>query len=143
MDQFDDELLQLVDSGVIRYSALAKKTNSPLSTVHVRMKKLEKSKVIRNYKGDIDWQKAGFTVTAYISINIDTDLLMRIKKTQDHLLEELLSIAYIKEGSIITGDADLIVKVIARDTEHLKDILLNSIDRLSGVVKTKTIVVLG
>ena len=31
MDQLDDELIQLVDGGVTRYSQLAKKTNSPLS----------------------------------------------------------------------------------------------------------------
>ena len=103
MDQFDDELLHLVDSGVTRYSALAKKANSPLSTVHIRMKKLENAGVIRNYKGDINWKK---------------------------------------EGYVITGEADLLVKVLARDTAHLKDILLNHIDAVHGVVKTKTIVVL-
>lgn len=142
MDQFDDELLQFVDSGVIRYSELAKKTNSPLSTVHIRMKKLEKSGVIRTYKGDIDWRKAGLPLTAFIMIDIDIDLLQTLKKTQDKMLKEFLSLKYVKEGYVITGEADLMLRVLAKDSTHLKEILLNHIDKVRGVVRTKTIVVL-
>ena len=142
MDRFDEELVGLVDSGVIRYSAMAKRMNAPLSTVHIRMKKLEKSGVIRNYKGDIDWKKAGLPLSALILINIDVNLLRQLKKTQDKMLKQLLSLQYVKEGYVITGDADLLVKVLARDSEHLKDILLNHIDAIEGVVSTKTMVVL-
>jgi Lrp/AsnC family transcriptional regulator for asnA, asnC and gidA len=142
MDQFDEELLQLVDSGIIRYSALAKKTNSPLSTVHIRMKKLEHNGVIKNYKGEIDWKKAGFPLTAFILINIDVNLLRSLKKTQDRMLKEFLSLKYVREAYVIAGEADLLVKAIARDSTHLKDILLNHIDRVEGVVRTTTVVVL-
>ncbi len=142
MDQLDDELLQLVDSGVIRYSELAKKMNSPLSTIHIRMKKLEQNKVIKNYKGEIDWKKAGLPLTAFIFINIDVNLLHSLKKTQDKMLKEFLSLQYVREAYVITGEADLFVKVIARDSTHLKDILLNHIDMVQGVVGTKTVVVL-
>ena len=140
MDGLDGELIQLVDSGTTRYSDLAKKVNAPLSTVHIHMKKLEKEKVIRHYKGDIDWKKAGLPMTAFILINIDINLLQNLKKSQEKVLQELLSLQYVKEGSVITGDADIIVKVIAKDSAHLKDILLNHIDRVHGVVNTKAIV---
>jgi DNA-binding Lrp family transcriptional regulator len=142
MDKLDEELLQLADSGVIRYSDLAKKVNSPLSTVHIRMKKLENQKVIKHYKGDIDWKKAGLPLTAFILIDIDVSLLQSLKRTQDKMLKELLSLQYVKEGYVITGEADLFVKVLAKDSAHLKDILLNHIDRVQGVIRTKTIVVL-
>ncbi len=142
MDQFDEELLSLVDRGVIRYSELAKKMNAPLSTVHIRMKKLEKGMVIRRYTGDIDWKKAGFPLASFILIEIDVNLLRSLKKTQDHMLKEFLSLQYVKEAHVITGEADMILKVIARDSAHLKEILLNHVDRVQGVVRTKTIVVL-
>jgi Lrp/AsnC family transcriptional regulator, regulator for asnA, asnC and gidA len=142
MDKLDEELLQLSDSGVVRYSDLAKKVNAPLSTVHIRMKKLESQKVIRHYKSDIDWKKAGLPLTAFILIDIDVSLLQSLKRTQDKMLKELLSLQYVKEGYVITGEADLFVKVLAKDSAHLKDILLNHIDRVQGVVRTKTIVVL-
>lgn len=142
MDQFDEELLRLVDSGIIRYSTLAKKTNSPLSTVHIRMKKLEQNKIIKTYKGEIDWKKAGLPLTAFVLIDIDVNLLHSLKKTQDKMLNEFLSLQYVREAYVITGEADLLVKVIAKDSTHLKDILLNHIDRVQGVVGTKTVVVL-
>ena len=143
MDRFDEELLELVDSGTTRYSALAKRMAAPLSTVHARMKRLEKDGVIRGYKGDIDWARAGLPLMAFILISIDVNLLHGMKKTQERLLGELLGLQYVKEGHIITGEADMLVKVIAKDSSHLKDILLNHIDSVSGVVRTRTIVVLG
>lgn len=143
MDQFDDELLQLVDSGVTRYSELAKKTNSPMSTVHIRMKKLEKDGIITRYRGDIDWKKAGFPITAYVFITIDVDLLKKMKKSQDELLKELMGVAYVRDGSLITGDADILVKIIARSSDHLKELLLGHIDSKAGVVRTRTALVLG
>ncbi len=143
MDQLEEELINLVDRGTIKYSALAKKVNCPLSTVHFRMKKLEEGGIIKLYKGDIDWKKAGFDLTAFILVNIDVNLLKAMHKTQDKLLKELLGVAYVKEGFIVTGEADLILKIMARNSEHLKEILFGHIDAKEGVVKTKTMIVLG
>lgn len=142
MDNLDEELIANVDGGVIKYTALAKKTNSPLSTVHFRMKRLEKDGIIKYYKGEIDWKKAGFSMSAFVLITVDRNLLKSLKKRQDGLLKELLEILYIREGYITTGDADLIVKVIARDSAHLRDILLDYIDIREGIVKTNTMIIL-
>ena len=143
MDEFDEELIYSIDDGVIKYTNLAKKLNAPLSTVHFRIKKLENEKVIKFYKGEIDWKKAGFGVTAYVLIRVDINLLKSMNRTQDMLLEELLKIPYVKEGHITTSEADLVIKVIARDTSHFKELLLNKIDLLEGIVNTKTMIVLG
>ncbi len=143
MDSIDEALIEWIDSGVIRYASLSRKVGKPMSTIHMRVKRLEKSGIISRYKGDIDWKKAGYGITAFILINIDVDLLKKLKKSQDKLLKELTGIPFVKEGYIITGDADLIVKVIAEDTAQLKQILLDHIDSREGVVKTKTMIVLG
>ena len=143
MDETDEELLHLVDTGSVKYTQIAKKLNLPLSTVHFRMKRLERAGIIRHYKGEVDWKKAGLPLTAFVLINIDVNLLRSIHKTQDKLLKELMSLSYVKEGYVITGEADLLVKVIAKDTAHFKDILLGHIDAIEGVVKTKTIIVLN
>ena len=143
MDNLDEELIAHVDSGTIKYTALAKRTNFPLSTVHFRMKKLEKEKIIRHYKGDIDWKKAGFPLSAFVLISIDISLLKSLKRTQEQILKELLQIMYVREGYITTGEADILVKVIAKDSSHLKEILLDYIDAKEGIVKTNTMIILG
>ncbi|MCL5008329.1 MAG: Lrp/AsnC family transcriptional regulator [Candidatus Marsarchaeota archaeon] len=143
MDEFDEELITNIDSGVIKYTALAKKINAPLSTVHFRIKKLEKDKIIKYYKGEVDWKKAGFTVTAFVLISVDINLLKSLKRTQDMLLRDLLGIIYVREGYITTSEADLILKVIAKDTTHFKEILLDYIHSKAGIINTKTMIVLG
>jgi DNA-binding Lrp family transcriptional regulator len=142
VDATDEKLLNLVDSGTIKYTSLAKKLNMSLSTVHFRLKKLEKDKVIKRYKGEIDWKKAGLPIMAFVLVNIRVNALKGMHKTQDMILKELISIPYVKEGYIVTGDADILVRVMAKDTAHFKDILLNHIDAIDGVANANTIVVL-
>lgn len=142
MDYLDDEILHLVDRGNIRYTSISKKLGIPTSTAHARIKKMEKSGIIRRYTGDIDWKKAGLPLSCYILVNIDVDTLKRVHTTQEKLLKQLLLVPYVKEGNIITGEADLLIKVIAKDTTDLRDILLNHIDQIEGIAKTKTMIVL-
>jgi len=141
MDQIDEDLIQLVDSGTTNYTKIAKKLGMSLSTVHFRMKKMEKEGIIKKYRGEIDWAKAGFPFTAFVFVNIDVDLLKKIGKTQEQLLKELQG-PYVKEGYIITGDEDMLLKVIAKDPAQFKEILLKHIDSKEGIVKTKTIIAL-
>ena len=98
---------------------------------------------MKYYKGEIDWRAAGFSFSAFVLILVDTNLLKSINKTQDNLLKELLDIMYVREGYIITGEGDLLVRVIARDSTHFKEILLDYIDSKDGIVKTNTMIVLG
>ena len=142
MDSLDEEIIANVDSGIIKYTAISKKMNVPLSTVHFRMKKLEKEKIIKYYKGEIDWKSAGFSITAFIMIGVDKVILKKRNRTQEIILKELKEIMYVREGYIITGDGDIMVKIIARDTGHLKDIILNYIDSKEGIVRTTTMIVL-
>jgi hypothetical protein len=37
----------------------------------------------------------------------------------------------------------MLIKIIARSSEHLKELLLSYIDSKAGVVRTKTMLVLG
>lgn len=142
MDRIDEEILEAVSNGTIRYSAIAKKLNLPLSTVHFRVKRLEREKVIRQYKADIDWKKAGLSLFAFIYINIDVSLLKSLKKSQKRLLDELLRIPGVQSGYIITGDSDIVLEVVARDSDHLGQIILDYIGSKEGIVRTKTIVAL-
>ena len=115
----------------------------PLSTVHSRMKRMELDKVIRGYRADIDWKKAGLNITAFVLIKADVGKLRETGKTQDTLLEDLLRTEYVDQGYVITGEADLLIRITARDSSHLKDILLQDIDSMDGITCTRTIIVLG
>ena len=117
--------------------------NTPISTIHFRVKKLEKEKIIKYYKGEVDWKKAGYGVMAYVLISVDINMLRNLKKTQDMLLEELMQLPYVMDGNITTSEADVVLRIIAKDTQHLKEIILSNIQSKPGIVNTKTMVVLG
>lgn len=142
MDEIDEGLIESVDGGVIKYTTLAKKMNLPLSTVHFRMKRLERERIIKYYRGEIDWRKAGFSITAIVLITVDTKLLKNMGKSQDQLLKELLQIIYVREGFVTTGDMDMVVKIIARDPPHLKELVLDYIQAKDGITNTNTMIVL-
>lgn len=143
MDETDKHLLELSEQGYTRYSTLAKKLDMPLSTIHSRMKKLEQEGVIRGYRADVDWNKAGLKLSAFVLVKADVKLLRDTGKTQDDLLNELLETDYVDEGFVVTGEADLMVRITAVDSAHLKEILLRDIDSMEGITGTRTIIVLG
>ena len=143
MDELDEEIIANVDAGTIKSTSLAKKLNAPLSTVHFRLKKLEKEQVIKYYKGEIDWKKAGFMITAFVLVSIDTNLMRTSRYSHEELLKDILSVIYVREGYITTSEADMVLKVIAKDTAHLREILLDYVFAKKGVVNTKTMIVLG
>lgn len=143
MDETDKQLLELSEQGITKYSTLAKKLDMPVSTIHSRMKKLEQDGVIRGYRADVDWKKAGLNLTAFVLIKADVSMLRSTGKTQDDLLNELLETDYVDEGYVITGEADLMIKITAVDSSHLKEILLKDIDSMEGITGTRTIIVLG
>ncbi len=143
MDETDRQLLELSEQGYTRYSVLAKKMDMPLSTIHSRMKKMEQDGVIRGYRADVDWKKAGLKLSAFVLVKADVKLLRDTGKTQDDILTELIETEYVDEGYVVTGEADLLVKITAVDSSHLKEILLRDIDSMEGITGTRTIIVLG
>lgn len=143
MDDTDVQLLELSEQGMTKYSTLAKELDMPLSTIHSRMKKMEQEGVIRGYRADVDWKKAGLNLSAFVLIKADVSLLRSTGKTQDDLLRELIETDYVDDGNVITGEADIMIKITARDSTHLKEILLNNIDSMEGITGTRTIIVLG
>jgi DNA-binding Lrp family transcriptional regulator len=142
MDKLDEEIVNLVSNGCVRYTNISRKLGIPTSTAHARIKRLEKSGVIRGYRGEIDWKKAGLGLTAYILVNIDVDVLKRMDITQERLLKRLLAVPFVTGGDIITGESDLLIRVVAKDTTDLREIILGHIGQIGGIAKTKTMIVL-
>ncbi|MBW2963913.1 Lrp/AsnC family transcriptional regulator, partial [Candidatus Woesearchaeota archaeon] len=49
---------------------IAKKLNIPVTTVHNRIKKLEKLGVVEGYTAKVDYKKLGKPITAYIMMTV-------------------------------------------------------------------------
>lgn len=142
IDKTDLEIISLLEKDAkTKLHVIANKLKLPISTVHFRIQKLEKEKII-NYKITKDYKALGQNIKAEIIIYANPKELRLLKKTQSDLAKELIKINNVDIVDIITGDGDLLVVVRAKDVEELNNIILNRIQSLEGINNTKTLIVL-
>src|SRR5687768_14024977 len=85
-------------------------------TVQARLAKLEDRGVIRGFGPEIDPGKMGFPVMAFVFLQIAQGRLAEAKAVLEGAPEVL-------EAHATSGASDLLVRVVARDTEHLQEIV--------------------
>ncbi|MFI0773962.1 Lrp/AsnC family transcriptional regulator [Streptomyces sp. NPDC021212] len=103
-------------------------------TVQARLDRLEREGVITGYGPSLSPAALGHPVLAFVHIEV----------TQGHLDDvgdALATVPEIIEVFSTTGAGDLLTRAVARDNEHLEDVVQRVI-RLPGVVRTRTEMVL-
>ena len=85
----------------------------------------------------------GFNIKSFVLIFVDVTNLKRIGKTQKDIAEILKKIPNVENVDIITGEADLLVSIRAGDMQDFQNILLDKIQSIEGIVKTKTMISLN
>jgi len=122
-------------------SKLSKKLNIPITTVHNRIKKLIKEGIIINYTVNLDHNKLGRPVPAYIGVTINYNLPGK-KISQFDVAKEVKKIVGVYEVYIMTGGADLLVKVLVKDITELNTLVTEKLRNITGVDKTQTAIIL-
>lgn len=117
-------------------SALAQKVNLSVSAVIERIKKLEASGVIKQYTTVLDNTRTGKDVTAFINVTLEHP------KYNSSFIKAVISNGAVIECDYIAGDFDFLLKVETDNTKSLEQIL-NDVKSITGVEKTKSIIVLS
>lgn len=143
MDEKDKKIIKTLKENA-RFSTrdIAKRTKIPISTVHKRIQKLIKEKIIKKFTIELNNQKVGNNFHAYILISTNLDSLKQKKKSQYDVLKELKKISIVEKSNIIIGEADLIIEILAKDVIEFEKILLNKIQNIEGISNTKTLMVI-
>lgn len=140
MDETDDEVLrELLQNGKATAKEIAKRLEIPMSTVHHRIKQMEKNGVILKYAAIPDWKKAGLGVAAYVAVTVNYDKA----PSQEEVAKHIRKLPNVDEVSIITGEADILAKIRAHDIDELNEVLIRRLRAVKGVDKTRTSVVLS
>ena len=144
VDDKDLKILELLKSNArLTTKQISKKTWLPITTVHNRIKKLENLGVIKNYSVVIDHRKIGKTISAYILMNINYIYLKEKNLTQHQLAQQLSSHPFVDKISMVTGETDMILKVIVNDVSQLDDFVTKYLRNIDGVQRTKTMLILN
>jgi DNA-binding Lrp family transcriptional regulator len=115
--------------------ALSRITRVARATVESRLSRLEQAGVVTGYGPDIDVAAAGFTVLAFVTLEIAQGALDRVQA-------DLAAIPAVLEAYAITGSADVVCKVAATSNADLQQILLR-IDNSPSVARSTSAIALS
>lgn len=142
IDEKDIQILNLLQENCkLSLKEIAKRLELPITTIHTRIKKLEKLGLIKNYRAILDDKKLGFNVTAFILISFSYETTSG-KLSQRDIVRKIASFPEVQEAHIITGDWDIILKVKVKDVDELGKFVVDKLRTIEGVDKTLTCVVL-
>ncbi|MEW6366859.1 MAG: Lrp/AsnC family transcriptional regulator [Acidobacteriota bacterium] len=133
VDEIDRLILTaLIEDGRMPYAEIAQRVGVATATVHERVTKLRRNGIIEKFSILVNPRLLGYTVTAIVHLR--TELAENVEKT----VADLRAIPEVEEIHVVTGEYDLWVKVRARDTGHLQELLINHIHRVTGFVRSAT-----
>jgi len=135
IDDTDLQILSILTQDAKKtYAEIGKELFISGGTVHVRIKKMMESKIITNYEMKVDYQKLGYDITAFLGIYLEKS------KMYDEVSRELQEIPEVVEAHYTTGSYSIFAKVIVRDTDHLRLIISDRIQQISGIQRTETFI---
>jgi DNA-binding Lrp family transcriptional regulator len=104
-------------------------------TVQARLAKLESGGVITGHGPEIDTGKLGYPISAFVLIELAQGRLGEAVKMMEAIPEVL-------EADGVSGPHDLICRVVARDTEHLQQVV-NELLRTPAIQRCTSYIVLS
>jgi len=145
MDEKDKLILEeLQENCKTPMKEIAKKLNTPVSTIYLRIKKLEKKGVIKGYTSIVDGRYTGKGTTAFILVSFVSRLPgINHNLSQRDIAEKIAKFPEVQEVHIISGDWDILIKVKGKDTEEIGRFVVDKLRGIEGIDKTLTCMVFG
>lgn len=135
IDEVDLKILShLMLDAKTPYTEIAKKVYVSGGTVHVRMKKMEELGVVKGTTLQLDYAKLGFDVTCFLGIYLEKSSLY------DVVVEKLKDIPEVVKIHYTTGNYNIFIKIHCRDTNHLREVLHDKIQKVDGIDRTETFI---
>lgn len=114
---------------------LARQLKVARGTVQARLDKLQSRGVITGFGPDLDLRVMGYTVLAFVTLEIAQGRLADVT-------QHLAGIPEVLEAHAVTGPGDLHCRVVARTNEHLQEVIARVLD-VSGISRTTTQIALA
>jgi DNA-binding Lrp family transcriptional regulator len=117
IDQLDARLLLILRSHPrIGLVEVARRLGVARGTVQSRLEKLQTRGVITGFGPELDPAQMGYPVMAFVSLEI-------VQGRLDDAVAGLRQVPEVLEVHGVTGERDLLCRVVARDNGHLQDVI--------------------
>lgn len=127
-------LALLLEDAHLPYTEIGKRVHVSGGTVHVRMKKLEQLGIVKGAQLLVDQTKLGWDISAFLGIYLDKSSLYEEVAIELERIPEVVNIHY------TTGIYSIFAKIVCRDTEHLRQVLHDKIQKVGGIQRTETFI---
>lgn len=139
LDAIDCKILEVLQQdGRISNVDLATAVQLSAPQCFRRVRALEERGVVRGYRALVSPEALGLGVTAFVSLSIESSAFGRVRE-----IEALLrDIPELLELHMMSGDADYLLKLVARDLKQLGSLLTDRLMQIEGVADVRSMVCL-
>ncbi|EQC00537.1 AsnC family transcriptional regulator [Photorhabdus temperata subsp. temperata M1021] len=138
IDSFDKKILaELQLDGRLTVTELAERIGLSLSPCHRRLKALEQSGAIRDYRAQLDPLALGLNFSALVFVTMRDGNQTSVAKFEAAVID----IPQVIEARRLFGDPDYMLNVVAKDLEAFQKLYDNQLSAMPGVQRlTSTLV---
>lgn len=132
MDDFDRKIIrELSTDGRMNFRDLGKRIHLSPNATAERVRRLQKSGVIRGFRIDVDPARLGFSIEAYI------DVKMQLGTTASSFEASIRKISGAVSAAILTGEFDFRLRVACKDQSDLVRVI-ETLRTQAGVRETSS-----
>lgn len=134
IDRLDTKILQmLVDNGRKPFLEIARECGVSGAAIHQRIAKLQATNILEGSRALIKPTTLGYDTCAFVGV------FLKEATDFDEVVEKMRAVPEVVECHFTTGQYDMLLKVYARDNDHLLHIIHDKLQPL-GLLRTETLV---
>ena len=135
IDNLDRKILDIIMKNArIASKDVAMECGVSRAAVHQRIQRMVDVKVITGSGYHVDPRVLGYSTCTYIGIQLEKGSLYR------DVVPELEKIREVVECHFTTGRFTMLIKLYARDNQHLMELINDNIQHIPGVMATETLI---
>jgi Lrp/AsnC family transcriptional regulator, regulator for asnA, asnC and gidA len=138
LDKYDADILKELEKDCRKaYSEIAKKLQISNTMVHQRISRLKQEGVLKKMSIEIDEKKLGYEWSAF------TGLILKEDSNSNNIIEALKKIPEVTECFYITGKYALYIRIVAKNSNHMRELIYEKIDLIPGILRTESLIDFG
>ena len=135
IDKLDKKILEIImQNARIPSKDVAVSCGVSRAAIHQRIQRMIETQVITGSGYHVNPKKLGYATCTYIGIQLERGSMYR------DVVPELQKIPEVVECHFTTGSYTLLIKLYARDNQHLMELLNGRIQHIPGVTATETLI---
>jgi len=137
IDELDRKILRIITQNArIPFKDIAAECKVSRAAIHQRVQKLADNGVVLGSSYQVNPKMLGYNLCVYVGITLERGSMY------DSVSTELEKIPEVVESQFTLGTFSMLIKLYARDDQHLMQLLNRQIQEIPGIIKTETLTAL-